>query len=61
MNIEIPELELETVCWNCNGNGRNLSQECTFCNGSGWRPTVDGLKVLELIKRHWKPIVEVRP
>lgn len=65
--IELPELQLEEVCWHCHGSGQlNLitpkgqaarcTVPCEFCSGKGSQISTDGLKVLEFLARHWKPV-----
>ena len=48
----LPELEVE--CPHCNGKGENYSElwgpsVCSMCNGSGWKSTEFGRKILDLL------------
>jgi DnaJ-class molecular chaperone len=56
-NMEKTELNLEADCERCKGiGGREHFDKswliCPLCNGSGKRPTPDGVKILQFLERH---------
>jgi hypothetical protein len=53
------DIMLDDVCWVCDGGNKtpddNWKDEngiCENCNGKGFELTNNGLKILELLKRH---------
>ena len=57
--METPDLQLETVCPDCNGKGgyRDVEEEtgwaeCLGCGGSGFQPTPMGARILDLVRHN---------
>jgi len=65
MEITIPEFELEVICPRCYGHGQKrelgpLREVCSNCDGEGYIITTDGHKVLDFLKKYYKPVLEVK-
>ncbi len=63
MTDEIPQLEV--TCDQCKGRGgyHDIEEdsgwaECPYCGGSGFKPTLIGTKILELIRHNSKVTVK---
>lgn len=49
------ELELEEVCFHCNGSGKaDYCRNCNYCDGTGYVLTVLGERIMALIKKRLK-------
>lgn len=55
---QLPDLEI--LCPHCKGmriiNGEKHYQTCSNCKGSGFVPTEEGKKILELMRHNFKGI-----
>lgn len=57
MRIDV-ETQLDEVCWVCDGSGRSNDPAyshngvCEMCDGIGWKPTVEGQKIIDFLRLH---------
>lgn len=54
-SVDLPDLEYETLCLMCFGNGSVLKtgalESCETCDGIGYLNTREGDKLLEFLRR----------
>lgn len=59
---EVAEImsQLDTLCWQCTGEGHISGEPCDVCYGTGYQCTQAGIALLAFLKRQQKRIETTR-